>query len=121
MLLALAGLFAVVGIVVWSILLRPVEPRKARGVITYKVFKPASQHVQYPAGMRSGFYAPNSVPISECYVMVVRVDGLEAPAGFAMNTVAAQPYEVGQTVTVQYEERGLPLLWKRIYVIDMQP
>ena len=39
--------------------------------------------------------------------------------GYALNTIAAQEYEVGQKVNIQYQERGLPLLWKRVYVAQM--
>ena len=118
-LLPFAAICAVGALVLWLVFLRPVDRKTAQGVITYKIFKPAGQYIQYPVGMRSAFFAPSRIPVAECYVFAVRVDSLAGDVGYALNTVAAQEYEVGQTVKIQYEERSLPPVWRRIYVTNM--
>jgi hypothetical protein len=34
--------------------------------------------------------------------------------------MAAREFEVGQRVVIGYVERGIPFVWKRIYVADMK-
>jgi hypothetical protein len=119
LLFAFAAICALVAAAMWLAFLRPVEQKTAQGLITHKIFKPAGQYIQYPVGMRENFYTPSTIPIAECYVFVIHVDGLESDVGYALNTVAAQDFEVGQKVSIQYQERSLPLVWKRVYVTQM--
>jgi len=118
-LFSFAAICTVAGLLLWLVFLRQVERKSARGTITQKIFKPAGEYVQYPVGMRSAFLAPSRIPIAECYVFVVHADILAADVGVALNTVAAQEYEIGQSVNLQYEERTLPGIWRRVYVIQM--
>jgi hypothetical protein len=113
---AICGMFAVT---MWFVFLRPVERKTAQGVITHKILKPAGQYVQYPAGMRTAFFAPSRIPIAECYVFTIQVDDLAADVAVALNTLAAEEYEVGQRVKIQYQERSLPGIWRRVYVTQM--
>ena len=103
----------------WLVFLRPAATKAAQGVITYKVLKPAGQYVQYPTFTGGSFYTPNIIPIAECYVFVIQVDPLAASLGYSLNTVASARFEVGQKVNIQYQERGLPGIWRRIYVTSM--
>lgn len=118
-LLAFAALCALFALAMWLVFLRPVERRTAQGVITHKIFKPAGHYVQYPVGMRDSFYSPSTIPIAECYVFAIHVDGLPLDVGVSLNTIAAREFEVGQSVNIQYQERSIPLLWKRVYVTQM--
>src|SRR5216684_2590349 len=113
---AICGVFA---LLLWFVFLRPVAQKTAQGVITHKILKPAGQYVQYPVGMRSAFFAPSHIPIAECYVFTIQVDDLAADVAVALNTLAAEEYEVGQKVKIQYEERSLPGIWRRVYVTQM--
>jgi hypothetical protein len=99
--------------VLWFVFLRPVERKTAQGVITHKIFKPAGQYVQYPVGM------PSRIPIAECYVFTIQVDDLAADVAVALNTLASEEYTVGQKVKIQYEERSLAGIWRRVYVTQM--
>jgi hypothetical protein len=119
-LLALAVAFALLALLIWWVFLRPVPRQTASGVITQKTFKPASTYWQYPGGERTNFWTPTAIPIAECYVFTVRVEGQPVEAYFALNTTAAKSFEVGQGVTISYERRGLPPLWERVYVMDMR-
>jgi len=38
---------------------------------------------------------------------------------YAINPVAAAEFDVGQAVRVEYQERGIPPLWQRIYVVAL--
>jgi len=118
-LLTFAAIFVLLAAGIWVVFLRPVERRTVQGVITYKIFKPAGQYIQYPVGMRDSFYSPNTIPIAECYVFGIHVNEPVLDVGYVMNTVAATNFEVGQSVTLEYQERSLPFLWKRIYVMRM--
>lgn len=116
---AFAGICALLFLVLWFVFLRPVERKTAQGVITHKIFKPAGQYVQYPVGMRSAFFTPSRIPIAECYVFTIQVDDLAADVAVALNTLASEEYTVGQKVKIQYEERSLAGIWRRVYVTQM--
>ena len=119
LLLGFAAIFGALALLMWFVFLRPVERKTAHGVITNKIFKPAGQYVQYPVGLRSAFFAPSRIPIAECYVFTIQVDELAADVGVALNTLAAEGYDVGQRVKIEYQERSLPGIWRRVYVLQM--
>jgi hypothetical protein len=114
-----AILFAVFAVGIWAIFLRPAPLKMARGTITKKTFKPAGTSWQYPAGLNRGFRTVTPIPIAEAYVFEVRVDGFEGPIFYSLNTVASQAFDVGRRVHIRYQERGIPFIWKRVYVLDM--
>jgi hypothetical protein len=118
--LILAVCFAVVALMVWWVFLRQVERKTAAGVIAQKTFKPAGSYWQYPTGNRTNFWTPTRIPIAESYVFAIRLEGHAAEAWFALNTTAAARFEVGQRVQIEYEERALPPVWRRVYVLDMK-
>ncbi len=104
---------------VWFVFLRPVPRRTGVGIITAKIFKPAGVYYQFPTGDRTNFFTPTRIPISECYVFTIRVDGQPLPAMFSLNTTAAERFDVGQKVSIAYEVRGVPLIWKVACVLEM--
>jgi hypothetical protein len=119
-LLTLAGLFALASLLIALAFVRPVPRQTAAGIITAKDFKPADTytHVQM-TGRRNGFYSTTTIPIAECYVFTLGVEGWPEDARYALNTIAAKEFQVGQKVNIIYEVRSLPLFWKRVYVVDM--
>ena len=88
--LVLAAFFALLTLGIWWVFLRPVPRQTAVGVITGKTFKPASTYWQYPGGERTNFWTPTAIPIAECYVFTIRVEGQPVEAYFALNTTAAK-------------------------------
>jgi hypothetical protein len=117
----IAILFAIVAVGIWLVFLRPVPLQKATGTIKYKIFKPAGEYVQYPVGLNRGFMLPTKIPIAESYIFGIQIDGSGEVGGYALNTVASKEFEVGKRVDIDYQERSIPLLWRRLYVLDMRP
>jgi hypothetical protein len=105
---------------IWFTFLRPVPTQTAGGVICSKFFKPAGEYLQQSTGSRDGFWTPTRIPIAECYVFGILVDGSPGEARIACNAGDARVFKVGQRVQKEYVERGFPLIWKRIYVTDMK-
>jgi hypothetical protein len=118
-LLAVAIVFAVIAVAIWAVFLRPVPVETASGIITRKTFKPAGTYWQYPVGIDRGFRTATPIPIAEAYVFEIEIDGVQGPVFFSLNTVASQAFVVGQSVQIRYKTRVIPLLFKRLYVLDM--
>jgi hypothetical protein len=116
----LALVFALIAGLMWFAFLRLAPAQTALGVIRSKSYKPAGEYWQQPVGNRDGFWTPTRIPIAECYIFGILVEGWPGEARIARNTVEARAYNVGQRVQIEYVERGLPLIWKRIYVTDMK-
>jgi hypothetical protein len=104
-----------------SLLLQAAEAKTAICIITNKTFKSASSYWQSPSGIRRGFWGPNKIPIAESVVFEIRVEGLSGAVHYTLNTVAANQYNVGQKVQIEYVERAIPLMWRYIYVTEMRP
>jgi hypothetical protein len=119
--LIIAAVGAVFALGIWYVFVRPVPRQSADGVITQKTFKPASTYWQQPTGNRTNFWTPVGIPIAECYVFSIRLDDRPVEAIFSLNTTAAESFETGQRVSIDFEERGIPLVWKRVYVVEMKP
>lgn len=120
MLFILAAVMALFALAMWVIFLRPAATATATGVITSKTYKPAGEYVQYPAGLRrDSFYSPNRIPIAECYILVIHVDELQADVGYVANIREAENYSVGQRVTLRYQVRGIPGIWRRVFVLGL--
>ena len=120
LLLAFALCCLFVSLATWFVFLRPVPRQTVSGVITRKL---SSRPVywQYPIGIRDGFWTPAQIPIAECYVFAVQVEGRPVDAFYSLNTTAAKAFEGGQRVEIVYEERGIAAIWQRVYVMDMRP
>jgi|SRR5688500_18713086 hypothetical protein len=119
--LIMAGVFLAVGAVIWLVLLRPVPVKTATGVVRTKTFKPAGQYVQYPPGDRQGFRSPTTIQLAEHYVLDIDVSDQSDEFRYAINTAGAAAFDVGQRVNIEYQTRGLPLFWRRVYVLDAKP
>jgi hypothetical protein len=114
-----AILFAVLAGGIWFVFLRPVPIKSAVGEITRKTFKPAGTYWQYPPGLDRGFRTATPIPVAEAYVFEITVDEFGGPAFYSLNTVASQVFNVGKRVQIRYQERGIPFIWQRVYVVDM--
>lgn len=118
-LLLTSAFFALIAVAIWAVLLRPVPTRTASGTIKQKTFKPAGTYWQYPAGSDRGFRTATPIPIAEAYVFEIATDAFDGPVFYSLNTIASRDFSQGQKVNISYRERGIPFLWKRLYVGDM--
>ena len=119
--LIMSGVFLGVAGVIWFAFLRPVPVRTASGVVRTKTFRPEGQYVQYPVGNREGFRTPTTIQLAEHYVLDIEVDGQTGEFRYAVNTAGAAAFDVGQQVNIEYQTRGLPPFWRRVYVLDATP
>jgi hypothetical protein len=119
LLLLVAIFFAVFAVGIWVVFLRPVPLKTVRGTIAKKTFKPAGTYWQYPVGANRGFRTATPIHVAEAYVFEVTVVGFENPIFYSLNTVASQAFEVGAKVQISYQERSIPFIWNRVYVVDM--
>ena len=120
MLLIFAVFMLLVAGSIWLVFLRSVPRLSAKGVITSKNYKPPGEYTQYHAGDRAGFRQPTRIPIAEGYLVEIAIENSKEPVIALLNSTEAQWYEVGTCVAFDYEERGVPLLWKRVYVLSVQ-
>lgn len=116
----MASAFLVLALGIWVVFLRPAPLRTATGTIQSKTFQPAGAYVQYQPGTRQGFYTPTTIPTSEHFVIGIRVPGQPTELRYAANPTEASGLEIGQQVRVDYQERGVPPLWRRVYVITLK-
>jgi hypothetical protein len=112
--------FAVLTGGIWVVLLRPVPLKTAMGTIMKRSFEPAGTYWQHRVGVNRGFRTATPIPIAEAYIFEVSVDGFENPFFYSLITVASQAFEVGTRVQVRYQEKSIPFIWKRLYVVDMR-
>jgi len=120
LLLTASGFLTVVALLAFAVFLRPVETKTSTGAITGKLFQPGTTYTQSHASGDRGFQSSTSIPIAESYLFYIRIDGIAAPGRISLNTIASKNFQVGQRVRVEYEERGIPLIWKRLYVNAME-
>lgn len=117
-------IFALVMLVVacgiWLVFLRPVPKLSAKGIITSKNYKPPGEYTQFQAGDRAGFRQPTRIPIAEGYVVEIEVEKSKETVVALLNSTEAKWYEVGTPVAFDYEERGIPLVWNRVYVFSVK-
>jgi len=118
--LLLAPIFLVVALGIWVVFLRAVPLKTATGVISSKTFEQAGAYVQYQPGIRQGFYTPTTIPTSEHFVIGISVPNRSIEFRYAANPTEASSLEVGQQVRIEYRERGLPPVWKRVYVVSLK-
>ena len=119
-LLILAGLFGLSALGVGCAFFGSGEPRRAVGSIKDKSQVSASTYTQHPVGTDRGFRTPTNIPIAESVVFEIVIEGREEPVRYSTNTVDARQFTVGQNVTIEYVERGIPLIWKRVIVTNMK-
>jgi len=120
-LLGVSATFAIAAVVIAVVFLRPAEEKTAVGTIAAISDRAASTYVQQKPGAQRGFRTPTEIPIAAATVLTIQIDGLTDPVTYPVNTLAGREFQVGQRVTVKYQERGLKHLWHKIYVLDATP
>lgn len=118
--LIVASAFLVVALGIWVVFLRPAPLRTATGIVRSKTFQASGAYVQYQPGTRQGFYTPTTIPTSEHFIIGIQVPGYPTELRYAANPTEASGLEIGQQVRVDYQERGIPPVWNRVYVIDLK-
>ena len=113
-----AGTFLVTGAVIWLVFLRPVPLQTTRGVVRSKTFHAAGEYLQYPPGSRQGFRNPTKITMAEHFVLEIEVPDSKEPFRYAVNAALAPGFEVGQKVELDYQRRGVPGFWRRVYVLE---
>jgi hypothetical protein len=112
-------LFTAAAIAIWAVFLRPIPAQTGFGTIARKTFKPEGTYWQYPSDPNRGFRMATPIPIAEAYVFEITAGEFKSPIFFSLNTTASKAFEVGQRVQIQYRERSVPFIGKRLYVLDM--
>jgi len=121
LLLLCAGIFALAGICVGCVFMRTSQPKSGNGIIRNKIGMGGGTYQQQQVGTDRGFRTPNQIAIAPSYTFEVEVEGLAEKARCSLNTVAAQKFEIGQKVRVEYIVRGVKPIWSRTYVTSMEP
>ncbi len=116
-----AVVFAILGILIWLILLRPVVEQSAYGTISAKGFRQASTYRQHQPGASRGLQSTIEIPIAESNVLQLSIEGIDESVPFSINTVSGRSFTVGQRVIVTFTERSIGAFWRRIYVSDVKP
>jgi hypothetical protein len=119
-LLLCASLFALAGICIGCVFMRTSQPKTAFGIIRNKIGYGGGTYQQQQVGIDRGFRTPNQIAIAASYTFEVEVEGLTEKARCSLNTIAAEKFEVGQKVRVQYIHKGMKPIWSRVYVTSME-
>ena len=113
-------LLAGFSLVLWQAFLRQVPVEVATGTITEKVYKPEGTYDQHQHGLDRGFRMPVRIPVAEGYILVIRLDQGEGTAGASVNMIQARQFNPGDRVRIHYQVRGIPSIWERFTVLDVQ-
>jgi len=119
LLLLIAGFFALAGICIGCLFMRTSSPKSGNGIIRSKTGSGGGTYSQQQVGAQRGFRASTSIPIAPSYIFEVAVEGLPDLARCSLNTVAAEKFDVGQKVGVEYIVRGMKPFWSRVYITNM--
>ncbi len=101
--------------VMWYAFVRPVPQISGSGIITSKTFQPAHTIKRFQGGARREVWTEEEIRVPDSYVFQLSLDGLPTTVQYSLDALAAKEYEAGQKVRVQYEERGFPLMSKRVH------
>jgi hypothetical protein len=119
-LLIVAAVFALGAVFIGCTFLKTSAPRTGQGVIRSKTGYGGGTYSQQQVGAQRGFRTASSIPIAPSYTFEIEVEGLAEKARCSLNTIAAEKFEVGQKVRVEYIVRGMKPFWSRVYVTSME-
>jgi hypothetical protein len=118
-LLSLAAVALVFAGAMWILYVRPASQQSAAGVITQKNFQPARTLTRTQGGPLRESWTREHFTVPDTYVFTIRLDGEDREVTYAVVAQAAEHFQVGQKVTIRYEERGLLFLQRHTRVTDM--
>jgi hypothetical protein len=118
---AAAIVFAATAGVLWGMFLRPVPIRQGTAEIKAKTFKAAGTYWQQQVGINRGFRTPTPITVDESYVLELYSKEIDSTGFVAIPTAEQSKYTIGQSVAIEYQRRGLPLLGYRTTVLSIQP
>jgi hypothetical protein len=95
-------------------------PHSANGTIVGKTFQAAGEYTRVRSGPRREFWSTEKIALPESYVFEIRLADA-TQVWYNLNSAAAAEFDVGQKVKLRLEERGIPLVWKRVFVREMAP
>jgi hypothetical protein len=113
--------FLISGCAVWFAFLRPVPTQATTAVIRAKTHKPAGTYWQQQVGGSRGFRTAIPISMAESYVLELHSDEIDATGFFSVSPSASESYAVGQSVTMEYQRHGLPLIGYKTTVLAIHP
>lgn len=101
-------------------LVRPLSTGEAAGIITQKIFADERTITRVNAGPRRELWTQNRIRIPAGYIFTIRLaDG--GDVHYLIEKTAGERLQVGEKVSVTYDERGIPPLWTKRFVRSMTP
>ena len=100
---------------------RPAASRVGMGTIIAKSFEDARTMQRPNVSARRQDWSVSERNLPEGFLITIRLDDPAAEVHYRMEKVAAGRFEVGERVSVRFEERGVPPLWSKRYVREITP
>ncbi len=101
--------------------LPPATELEGMGSITSKTLVAARSITRINTNAGRSEYHSESVRVPQGYEFTVDLPEGRGPGVYYLEEQFGEPFKVGQRVKVTYKVRGLPPLWKRAYVLEMDP
>lgn len=108
----------------WHFLVRPLPKKTSTGVITSRAFQPAEQVEKLiPRTNRSLEEQPREIKYSlpDRYTFGIRLDHNQADISYTVAVVGMEKVQIGQRVQVDYLERYIPFVGRKIFVKSVTP
>ena len=115
-LLIVAAFAALLAAGLFFVFVRPVASRVANGVIVEKTFEDERSIQRLNAGPRRELWTANRIRIPAGFIFTIRLGDGSGDVYYMLERVAAEQFHIGQSVTVTYDERGIPAIWSKRYV-----
>lgn len=115
-----AGVFAFAAVFIGCVFLRTSPSQTGTGIIRIKTGYGGGTYSQQQVGAQRGFRTATSIPIAPSYTFEIEVEGLPDRARYSLDAVAAENFDVGQKVRVEYIVRGIKPIWSRVYATKME-
>src|SRR5262245_21952998 len=100
---------------------RRAPEKTASGTIAAKHFLPAETMVRRQVSPRRQSWSEQKFDLPDRYGFEIRLEGSSEVLTYSVPVEAASGYKVGQRVSVVYESRGIPGIWKKNYVRTISP
>ena len=110
--LVTAGVFALAGLVVWLVFLRPVPRLVDGGTVIEKQYRESATYWQVQSGISRGFRTPTAIEIAEAYVLEIELDGVAGRVSHALSVAASRDIEEGDRVIAIALPEAIPAVEK---------